>query len=211
MQVTCSNCQSKIRVPDSAAGKKGKCPKCGNVIAIPELDTTTDEPAPEPGAEAAAGSPFDFGGEEPPAKKSSRRTDDAVEASTPSRKSKARAADDEEEVATAEDADDDEARPRKKKIKSEESTGLSLTSMILGIVSLVCSCFSLGSWCVAPVPFLCAIGAIVTGFLGMNKGARGMAITGICCGGGSILLTIGLTIASFFLAAILQAMGIAAR
>ena len=79
--------------------------------------------------------------------------------------------------------------------------------MILGIVSLVCSCFSLGTWCVAPLPFLMAVAAIVLGFIGMGKGGKGMAITGICCGGGSILLTIGLTIASFFLSAILAAVG----
>src|SRR5882724_8138358 len=130
MHVTCSNCQSKIRVPDSAAGKKGKCPKCGNVITIPSLGAPTDEPAPEPAAEAPAGSPFDFSSDEPPpARKSIRQTDDAVEAGTPSRKSKARAADDEEEVDAADDADDDEDRPRKKKRQSGESTGLSMTSM----------------------------------------------------------------------------------
>src|SRR5258708_9748661 len=210
MQVTCGNCQSKIRVPDSAAGKKGKCPKCGNVVAIPALDAPTEEASAEPVKEAA-GSPFDFGGEEPPPARKSRKIDDAVEADSPSRKSKARAADDEEEVDAAEYHEDEGDRPRKKKGQSAESTGLSMTSMILGIVSLFCSCISLGSWCVAPIPFLCAIGAIVTGFIGMNKGAKGMAITGICCGGGSILLTIGLTIASFFLGAILQAIGIAAR
>ena len=55
MQITCSNCQSKIRVPDSAAGKKGKCPKCGTIIAIPAADAPTEE--------LPAGSPFDFGDE----------------------------------------------------------------------------------------------------------------------------------------------------
>jgi predicted Zn finger-like uncharacterized protein len=196
MQVTCGNCQSKIRVPDSAAGKKGKCPKCGNVIAIPELDATTDEPAPEPGAKAAAGSPFDFGGEEPPAKKSSRRTDDAVEASTPSRKSKARAADDEEEVDAAEDADDDEDRPRKVQ-KTEESIGLSLTSLILGIVSLLTGCGGIICCCTPPISLLCGIGALVTGFLGMKKGGKVLAIIGMSLGGFSLLLAIGGIIYAF--------------
>ena len=35
MLIQCTNCASKIRVPDSAAGKKGKCPKCGTVLVIP--------------------------------------------------------------------------------------------------------------------------------------------------------------------------------
>ncbi len=195
MLITCSNCESKIRVPDSAAGKKGKCPKCGIVIAIPAAEAPLEVPVeaapPETVAEEPAGSPFDFSESAPPPKQAGPKVE--IE-------------DDEviEEPADVEEAEEED-RPKRKKKLAKEQTGLSLTSMILGIVSLLCSCISLGTWCVAPIPFLCAIGAIVTGFLGMNKGGKGMAITGICCGGGSILLTIGLTIASFFLGAILQA------
>src|SRR5205085_11696902 len=35
MQIVCTSCQAKIKVPDSAAGKKGKCPKCGTVLTLP--------------------------------------------------------------------------------------------------------------------------------------------------------------------------------
>jgi predicted RNA-binding Zn-ribbon protein involved in translation (DUF1610 family) len=35
IQVVCSSCHSKFNAPDSAAGKKTKCPKCGGVIEIP--------------------------------------------------------------------------------------------------------------------------------------------------------------------------------
>jgi predicted Zn finger-like uncharacterized protein len=205
MLITCSNCQSKIRVPDSAAGKKGKCPKCGTVITIPleepPAEAAIAEPAPveeappAPVAEQPADSPFDFSEPEPP---------------PPPRRTSRKAVDEEDEVmeepAEAEVEEEEEA-PKKKKL-AKENTTLSLVSMILGIVSVFCSCISLSSWCVAPIPFLCAVGALVTGFLGLKQGGKGMAITGMCCGGGSILLTIGLTVASFFLGAILQAVGI---
>lgn len=36
IQVTCSACHSSFNAPDSAAGKRAKCPKCGGVIEIPQ-------------------------------------------------------------------------------------------------------------------------------------------------------------------------------
>ena len=33
----CPACGKKLKVKDEFAGKKGKCPKCGNVINIPAL------------------------------------------------------------------------------------------------------------------------------------------------------------------------------
>lgn len=215
MQVTCSNCQSKIRVPDSAAGKKGKCPKCGNVIVIPALEAPADEPAP-----AAAGSPFDFSGDEPPpARKSSRQTDDAVEAPTPSRKSKARLADDKEVVETA---DDDEAEDNNiRRSRKGESKGLSLASMICGIVSLVFA--TVGTCCCGFIPIvgpigqllvvvLTAIAAIIMGFIGKSKGAPGFAITGIICGGVSlVLLVIGVVLVIVFFGAHILIVGAGGR
>jgi predicted Zn finger-like uncharacterized protein len=181
MQVTCDQCQSKIRVPDSAAGKKGKCPKCGAIIAIPAAEAAPSKPAPP----APAGSLFDFGEEAAPAKPG---------------KAKAKPAAD--EVDEVEDYEEEPAGGAKKKV---ESTGLSIASLILGIVSLLCSCFSFGSLCVAPVPFACAVTALILGFIGMKKGGKTLAIIGICCGGGSILLTIILSIVGFFFSAALMA------
>ncbi|MEQ9410723.1 MAG: hypothetical protein RIK87_23635 [Fuerstiella sp.] len=40
MIIQCSQCAKKLKVPDTAAGKKVKCPGCANVIAIPA--TTPD-------------------------------------------------------------------------------------------------------------------------------------------------------------------------
>ncbi len=37
MIVACPSCQKKIKAPDSAAGKKAKCPSCGTVMMLPAL------------------------------------------------------------------------------------------------------------------------------------------------------------------------------
>lgn len=34
----CKNCGQKISAPEVHAGKRGKCPKCGNIIAIPKAE-----------------------------------------------------------------------------------------------------------------------------------------------------------------------------
>src|SRR5688572_26908834 len=35
VDVTCSSCQRKMRVPDTALGKRIKCPKCQTIIDVP--------------------------------------------------------------------------------------------------------------------------------------------------------------------------------
>jgi len=37
----CENCGQKFSVPQIHAGKKGKCPKCKNIIVIPKVQTTS--------------------------------------------------------------------------------------------------------------------------------------------------------------------------
>jgi hypothetical protein len=39
IQFNCQHCGKKVKVSDSAAGKKGKCAACGNMIQIPDLPT----------------------------------------------------------------------------------------------------------------------------------------------------------------------------
>jgi predicted Zn finger-like uncharacterized protein len=40
----CPHCGARIRVPEAAAGSKGKCKKCGNKIRVPASDTVAPEP-----------------------------------------------------------------------------------------------------------------------------------------------------------------------
>jgi hypothetical protein len=35
----CTNCGQKFKIPDSHAGRKGKCPKCKNQLAVPDINT----------------------------------------------------------------------------------------------------------------------------------------------------------------------------
>lgn len=39
----CSECGKSFRVPDEAAGKRGKCPSCGTVLSIPAADIGTGD------------------------------------------------------------------------------------------------------------------------------------------------------------------------
>jgi LSD1 subclass zinc finger protein len=39
MQVTCSSCQKALRIPDSAASRKVRCPMCQTVFRAPPLET----------------------------------------------------------------------------------------------------------------------------------------------------------------------------
>ena len=36
IQVTCNSCNSRLKAPDEAAGRKLKCPKCGTPIMVAE-------------------------------------------------------------------------------------------------------------------------------------------------------------------------------
>ncbi|MBN9121905.1 MAG: hypothetical protein J0I06_22650 [Planctomycetes bacterium] len=47
-------CGKTLRVPDTSAGKRAKCPACGAVVAIP---TPQPEPDPEPVFEIVEGPP----------------------------------------------------------------------------------------------------------------------------------------------------------
>ena len=49
--VTCGGCGKRLKVPDSAAGKRGKCPQCGATVPIPEAEI---EPLPLKAAEPVA-------------------------------------------------------------------------------------------------------------------------------------------------------------
>jgi hypothetical protein len=35
LNIVCENCGKRMKVPPSVTGKQGKCPRCGNAVAIP--------------------------------------------------------------------------------------------------------------------------------------------------------------------------------
>jgi hypothetical protein len=48
IQVTCDKCCARFKAPDAAAGKKGKCSKCGATLVVPALAAPAPVPAAEP-------------------------------------------------------------------------------------------------------------------------------------------------------------------
>ena len=114
--VVCSQCSAKLNAPDSAAGKKVKCPKCQGVIAVPEPLPL----APE----------FEVVDDEPQTPKKPRAVvQAAVEAD-----------DEDEQPRRARDEDDDEDyddRPKKKKKKQSDEGNSMMTRNIVGGVVLV--------------------------------------------------------------------------
>jgi hypothetical protein len=47
MLITCYGCDSRIRLPDNAAGKRVKCPKCATLIFVPEAESSHERAKPE--------------------------------------------------------------------------------------------------------------------------------------------------------------------
>ena len=66
----------------------------------------------------------------------------------------------------------------------EEKKGLSLTSMILGIVGFL-------AWCIPLLGFPVCITGLILGIIGIKKGGKGMAIAGIIMCSITLLLTLG--------------------
>src|SRR5262245_8285228 len=52
MLVTCPECHKRLNVPESAQGKKVRCPGCKNVVAVPATQPAA-APAPQEGAKRA--------------------------------------------------------------------------------------------------------------------------------------------------------------
>lgn len=48
IEFNCPFCTALIRVPDSAGGGKGKCPRCARRIAVPKVSTKTAPKPPDP-------------------------------------------------------------------------------------------------------------------------------------------------------------------
>ena len=70
MIIQCRSCSKKLRVPDSAGGKKVKCPGCSNVIFIDSADNGSGTPAES----TTAAPPKDRAKKRAPAKKKSPST-----------------------------------------------------------------------------------------------------------------------------------------
>ncbi len=132
ISVLCPSCDAPVNAPDSAAGKRAKCPKCQEVMILPgsaaeEFDVVV-EPAPKPKPRVRVEEDDE---DERPSRKSRRRDeadDETVE--SPKRQSSRRV--------VAEDDDEEVERPRKKgKGKSKKKAGPPMGLLIGGGVALL--------------------------------------------------------------------------
>lgn len=57
IETICQGCGNKLRVGDEHAGKKARCPGCGNIYTVPEPSITSYTPGIPPMPEAPAGPP----------------------------------------------------------------------------------------------------------------------------------------------------------
>src|SRR5579872_2928584 len=129
--VICLNCSAKLNAPDTAAGKKVKCPKagCGSVIAVPEpvseqFEVVDDKAPPKPTLKKAVKATVEVevdDDEDDRPKKKKRRNDDDEDRP----KSKRRRDEDDDE-------DDDQPRKKKKKKKAAGISPLVIAGIALG-------------------------------------------------------------------------------
>jgi len=210
MQIACTNCQAKIKVPDSAAGKKGKCPKCGTMLIIPVAPPAEEMKAPQTGMMAeppparvdieAEAADADYNPPVPKRPPTTAERDDYEDEADRDDERRSRRGRDEDDL-------DDEQRRRSSGemdiLRRQPSIGLSLTSMILGIASILitlastiggglfglfCPCGFIGGYLGVGLSGILALVSLPLGFVGMNKGGKGFAITGLATSGISVVL-----------------------
>jgi hypothetical protein len=182
INVTCSNCNATLRAPDTAAGKKIKCPKCSTILDVPIEDvpavSAVSAEAPAPVASAA-----------------------------PSRR---REVDDDDRPSRRRDEDDDdEYRPRRRRgprrdLQEQQpgtgwQLGLGITSAVLGALAL---CFSFIPCCGLPFALgLGGVGLIVGGvgtIIAFMAERRGLALPLI--GAGVNVLAVLIAVAVYLIA-----------
>jgi hypothetical protein len=84
IEFNCPYCSAMIRVPDSAGGGKGKCPRCARRITVPKMSSKAPPKPPEDGLDLFAppgfddGEPSGFGDAAPPTRPSDADADGIV-------------------------------------------------------------------------------------------------------------------------------------
>jgi hypothetical protein len=146
IDVQCDDCGKKLRLRDDLAGKRIKCPGCGEPLTVTAaLEEIEDEPPPRKTAVRSADArpaikrSRDDDEDERPAPKR-RRDEDDEEDERPAAKRRRDDEEDDERPARRRRDDDDEDeeddRPRKKKGKKKKGGG-SMVPIIIGIVAAV--------------------------------------------------------------------------
>jgi predicted Zn finger-like uncharacterized protein len=212
MLLTCDGCGAKIRAPDSAAGKRVKCPKCATIVTLPEVDKPKDDPDAEAAKISTKPMPPPPPIEEEPLDKDEKTKVTSAGAKPPKIKPQPAGSIDDDE-----DEDDRPVRKRRRMDEGEDdylavrsdhagssANAMSTAAMVLGIFSIlmstggVCCCSFLGPI----IAIICGGLALTFGFMSRAPGSNGTALTGIICGG------IGLALGLMMLVLILFVIGL---
>ena len=142
MQIACPSCKRQLRIADSAAGKKVKCPACGTSFTALDQVEELVEPGPPPPKPKPKADVVDIVEEPRP-----RRPRDDDE-DRPRRSRERDDEDDDDRPRRSRDRDyedDDYDRPRRSRRRGSGAgsiTGVGVISIILGSLSLLCGiCF----------------------------------------------------------------------
>jgi hypothetical protein len=118
--VVCPNCSAKLNAPDSAAGKRVKCPKCQTGMVVPE-------PLPE-------ASPFEVVDDPQPAAKAAPKVAGRPRAAV---KAEADDEDDRRRKRRRDEDDEDDDRPKKKKKKAAADNSMLIRNVVGGVLLVV--------------------------------------------------------------------------
>lgn len=189
ISITCPNCEKKLQAPDTAVGKKVRCPGCQTLIKVPEPDT----PDPDPST-AVSDTP-----------QSSKPGPSTGVSETPTKKKKSSWEDDEPEEEDRDrddygvDEDDAKERRRRKRRREEEDEDddidlrdrrgrrgrggeahRGIAILVMGIVTLLFACVC---------PLICWVLGSVT--LNMANADTAKMDTGVMDDSGRGLVTAG--------------------
>jgi hypothetical protein len=139
IKFACS-CGTQLRVADKDAGRRIKCPKCGDTLTTPDAPTRTFEPDEEEDRRTRRRhDPDDDGIQESPRRRTAAAADDEDE-DRPARRRRGRDDDDDrDDDRERDDRDDDEDRKsrRKKRPRKEKKAWPMVLAIVLGALLLL--------------------------------------------------------------------------
>jgi len=143
ISVTCPECEKKLKVGDTAAGKKIRCPACKAIVEVPTPLAAADEDEAITEVPRKKSSSIQS---TPPSRKRRDEDEDEDEDEEEERRPKSRKRRDDYDDG---DEEEEERRPRKKKSKPKRrSSGRphrGTTILLMGIGSMMC-CIPLVAW-----------------------------------------------------------------
>jgi phage FluMu protein Com len=175
ISLACSECDKKLKVADTAAGKKIRCPVCKAIVAVPEAEDFVEPDEDE-----------DTAVSEKPTKKPSKSTSKSHR--PPSRKRRDEDDDDFED----EEEEEEERRPKKKKKKKrrqfDDRRGgdvphRGITILIMGLASILFGCFPIAAWYLGYRAMSMANEDLDDMERGrVDRSGKGLVLTGKVCG-----------------------------